>query len=263
MDGPAEQYTQALHKKFRYRATWAPGAPIRIGDIGVIEDGTFTLKSTLGSMGMPTPRVRRDPRADDEWQFESSKDVSWIAKAKGTVSATVPNVPKGKLGAAISFGKQGAVVLSLKDVTIQMLEDVVAIEDAMWDLLERDLWDQDWAIITETVQAKRGTVLISAGSNAKVELMAKGSATAGPVKLGDISMGFSLVSKQGMHTTFVAKDGLTPMYRAIRFKDDFWRGLKLTGLDAAAPPQKPGEPARRQIARPRTSPFEKISAIRD
>lgn len=46
------QYTNEMKKKFGYYATWNPGVPLKLGDIGTFSDNVFTRLSNLTDRGI-------------------------------------------------------------------------------------------------------------------------------------------------------------------------------------------------------------------
>ena len=42
-----EQYTQEMHSRFGYLATWLPNARIALGDVGVLKRDRFTVVTRI------------------------------------------------------------------------------------------------------------------------------------------------------------------------------------------------------------------------
>ena len=53
MVSPQKYYIQEISKKANLRANWLPDKQMNVGDIGKIEDGIFTLYTTLTHQGFP------------------------------------------------------------------------------------------------------------------------------------------------------------------------------------------------------------------
>jgi hypothetical protein len=247
-----------MAKQFGYLATWFPGTDLKLGLIGVMDGKTFVPKSSIRSLGVSF-RNTRDDSVDKLLQFKSSKSIDVQGKAKGTVSNIAPSIPEAKAGLAVAFGNETGVVFSAQGVKATRIDDVLSLERAIWDLWDRYLWDESWVIITELLSTQRCTILISEGGRSKVELEAKGAAGAGGLDIADLSAGFKLVSSRGMHTQIVGEAGLTPLFRAIRVKDSFWKGTRIEGARAPAPPTPPGVAPRRGVPRPSESMTEPVS----
>lgn len=241
-------YTSAMLKQFGYLATWLPGTQLALGLVGVLEGRTFVPKSSIKTLGVDfKPTI--DQTADKYLQFQSSKEIKVDVKLAGEVSTDVPTLPAAQAGIAVSFGSETGVVFNARGVSSTRIEDIFALESAIWDLWDRYLWDRDWVVITELVKAERTTVLISDSGYGKVELGAVGQAVVGPLNVGDLSGELAVVSSFGMHTQLVGDEGLTPLFRAVRIRRGLFKG-KVTGVRTAEAPTEPGVVPRRGEPRP-------------
>lgn len=257
MTGPEDVYTTTMLKRLGYVATWFPGTQITVGLIGIMQDHTFIPKSSIRTLGVRFTTTN-DPSSDETMQFKSSKQIKIEGKAKGSVSDIAPTIPKARAGVAVTFGKEVGVVFSATEITATRIADVLSLENAIWDLWDRYLWDESWVVVTELITAKKATILISEGGQAKVELQAKGAVQSGPVDVGNLSAGFNVVSSYGMHTQIVGESGMTPLFRAIRVRDGFWKGARVTAVRAPAPAPQPGEVPRRGVDRPKVKMTEAV-----
>ncbi|WP_216842905.1 hypothetical protein, partial [Methanogenium sp. MK-MG] len=70
----AEHYMNEMYEEFHYFATWLPGKPLQIGDIGELNHNEFTYISSLHEKGIDF-RVRRDP-SKGELKHRSGRGVS-------------------------------------------------------------------------------------------------------------------------------------------------------------------------------------------
>ncbi|WP_157979629.1 hypothetical protein [Kribbella monticola] len=248
-------YTSTMLKQTGYLATWLPGTGLKLGLIGELQGKTFVPKSSIKTLGVEFKKAK-DPAATKSMQFKSSDEIQVDTKLSGSVSTQVPSLPKAKAGAAVSFGRDAGVVFSARGVVGSRIEDIIALEDAIWDLWDRYLWDPDWVVIVELVTTERATVLVSQGGYAKVELEASADAAVGPVDLGDLSADMTVVSSHGMHTQLVGDEGLTPLFRAVRVKKGWFGGGKVVGIHDAAEAFAPGVVPRRGAERPEGSFIE-------
>jgi hypothetical protein len=75
-------------------------------------------------------------------------------------------------------------------------------------------WPKDWLIITELVEAKEATILISNAKDSQIELKANADISpSSELNIADAEFNFSVVSKRGLSTEIIAKEGVTPLYR--------------------------------------------------
>ena len=257
MAGPEDVYTSTMLKRLGYVATWFPGTQITVGLIGIMQEHTFIPKSSIRTLGVRFSTTK-DPSSDESMQFKSSKKIQIQGKVKGSVSDIAPTIPKARAGVAVTFGKEVGVVFSARDLAATRIADILSLENAIWDLWDRYLWDESWVVVTELITAKKATILVSEGGQAKVEMQAQGTVQSGPIDVGNLSAGFTLVSSYGMHTQIVGESGMTPLFRAIRVRDGFWKGARIEGLRTAAPPPQPGEIPRRGVDRPSVKMTEAV-----
>jgi hypothetical protein len=231
MGSAVDMYTKQMSEKFDYVAAWTPGTLIRLGDIGEMHRHEFIPKSSIKSFGLRFGVVK--DQSPETWEYSSSNQVAISVKAKGELSTEVPSVPKGKAGLAINFGSEGAVVVHAAGCRASRIANIIGLENQLWDLWNRYLWEERWVVVTEVVSAAKATILVSAAKGAKVELTARG---AGQLPLGTAALGgtFSLASKQGMQASFVNDAGLTPFFRAIQIKREFLKGPKVFVVRAPA-----------------------------
>ena len=70
---PQKFYLTQIFKNTKYRANWLPDKPLRIGDVGRIQDGVFTLYTTLEQQQIPF-RIRVN-KTDLKFDFLSNDSV--------------------------------------------------------------------------------------------------------------------------------------------------------------------------------------------
>lgn len=224
------QYTKELRQAFGYLATWLPGLPMHLGDVGVLQDGEFQRVTHLEPLGVAYER--RKDNARDDLRYESSGKVSVTVKGAGEAGGGVfEHVGDAEAGIAVKFEDEKAVVLSLEGVRSDTISDPAAIERAAREQ-HAEAWDADWLVVSEIVTATKATILISNERNSSIELKAKVD-VGRPVKLADAEAKLEVASSRGMHTQLIGASGLTPMFRAIqiRFGKSFWTGEPRTGFE--------------------------------
>jgi hypothetical protein len=220
-------------KELGYLASWLPGTSVSLGLVGVMEGKTFIPKSSIRGLGVKF-KTMTSPSTSSTMHFKSSKDIEVDVKVAGKLSLAAPSLPEAQAGVAVSFGEDTGVVFGASGITISRIKDILALEAAIWDLWDRFLWNPDWVVVTELVQAESTTILVSEGGYAKVELQAQGVGEVATVSLGELSADLTLASTTGMHTQLVSEQGLTPLFRAVRGKKVLF-GRKMTGVRDPTP----------------------------
>ena len=224
-----KEYLKEMHSKFQYRANWEPNKPLKIGDIGILEKGVFSHRSSLEDEKIPMD-VRVDEN-EGSLKYNSSGSVDIKSKLSG--EATIPNSALGELdaGFSISFSREKSIVFQVNGTKTYMITNVGAIEREVLQRFMANQWPKDWVIITELVEGKEGTIIISNSSSSSIDLKANGDiSAAGALNVASTDLGLSVVSKKNIGTEIIGKQGLTPLYRAAGIKKSIFG--KASGLES-------------------------------
>ena len=213
-------YTKEIFKNLNYRPTWLPGVPMKLGTVGVIENGAFRPITSLENLNIPYD-VILDAK-QDTLDYNSSTGVMITFKGAGETNEKFEAIGKASAGVLIEFSRRGAIVMQLKGVANHRIADQVSLNKELLRsvvLGNTDQWQRDWVVITEVVQAETGTIVISNTENSKLELQASGSVK--PVNLVDASANLSVAKESQVSTKIIAESGLTPLFRGVRVKRKF------------------------------------------
>ena len=232
-------YAEDVYKGLGYRPTWLPGTPINLGNIGVIEDGIFRPITDLAQLG-----IHFDVIVDtnqDAIDYSSTNGVSMSFKAGGETNGKFKAITRAEAGVLIEFSRKGAVVLQLRDVSFNRIADQHALSKAMLSSIaianESNQWQRNWVVITEVARASRATIVVSGSGKSRLELKASGSTV--PASLADVSAALSVAMESEISIKVIAKEGLTPLYRGLRVKRDFfWLYDEVIPASAEPPPAK-------------------------
>jgi hypothetical protein len=230
-------YARDVYESLKYRPTWLPGSPIALGTVGVIEEGLFRPITDLQKLAIPF-EVIVDSDAD-AIDFASKNGVSISFKAAGEANGRFQAIAKADAGVLIEFSREGAVVLQLRDVSLNRIADIPALRQALRKSIavgdESKQWKRNWVVITEVARAGRATIVISSSGKSKLELKASGSTA--PASLVDASAGLSVATESEISTKVIAASGLTPLYRGLRIQPGyFWLYDDLLPASAVPPP---------------------------
>ena len=208
-----KQYIKEMKKKFGgYNATWLPGVPLNVGDIGVFDkDGGFDKKANLKHLNINF-EILQD-HTGDELEYSSKGSVSIIPKLSGKPLPSC-GLEIGEAGVAIEFSKQNSVVFKAKNVTYPSIANQIQLEKDIAKLYHQGEWKKEWCVVTELAVAESATILISKSSNSKIELKANANLNAAQIDIADVSFNFSVKSEKDVSTKFIAQHGLTPLFKA-------------------------------------------------
>jgi hypothetical protein len=230
-------YTRSIYKQLRYRPTWLPGTPVELGTVGVLKDGIFRAVTDLHRLGL-TYTAKMDPASDGALDYTSEKGVSIAFKAAGQLNTQFKALGEAEAGALVEFSEEDAIVMQNRGVTLNRIEDQPALMADMLRLLavadDSKRWNRDWVVISEVAQVESATIVISVSGSSRIELKASGAVA--PTSLADASANLTVASESQVSTKIIAESGLTPLYRGLRVKRDFWWLYdEVLPADASAP----------------------------
>lgn len=216
MTSAQEQYTDELKKKFGYYATWNPGVPLQLGDIGTFVDNVFTRLSNLEDMG-----IQFDTRPDESktvLEHNSQGSVSVTTKLSGTLAPQGSVLTNLDAGIIVEFTKQYSTLFKANNTTSPSIKDTIKLGDQVVRLYHEGKWNKKWVIITELVKAESATVIISNSSNGKIELKANANINSPTLDIADASFQFSTQFSRGLETKIISEDDLTPLFKVMGMK---------------------------------------------
>lgn len=213
MSKPAKFYLKQMSEKTAYRATWDPGKPLRLGQIGKLDSfGVFSVYSNLEKEGIP---MEVEEGTFGDMDYTSSDSVTITTKLSGSVPAAGSVFSDADAGFSFDFKSDESIVFQAGEVKTSHITNLGAIEQQILDKYRANNWDKDWLIISALITAGSATIIISNSSNVKLDLKAKAGVAAGSLKLTDASLGLTVAREQGSTLKYISQNGLTPLYRVV------------------------------------------------
>jgi hypothetical protein len=212
----SKKYTRELKQQFGYLATWLPGTPISLGDIGVLRNNEFTKISNLSDLGI-TFEIEPD-LAKVDIEHSSKGAVSISTKASGTIAPQGSVLGEIDAGITVAFSKENAILFKANGTTSPNIKDQIKLGKEILKLYKEGKWDKDWAVITEKVDAESATIIISSSKNGKIELKAKGEIGTKNIDIADAELDFELTFSKDLSTKIIAEEALTPLFKASKVK---------------------------------------------
>ena len=214
MAKPAKFYLSHINKQTGYRATWDPGKPLKLGQIGKLDDyGVFNVYTSLEGEGIAV-QTAQDGTAGD-LDYTSSDSVTISTKLSGSAPVVGSGLSAAQAGFSFDFKSEKSVVFQASGITTSHITNLAAIEKAILEKYRAGNWDKNWLIITELVTAASATIIIVNSSTAKLDLKAQADISSGTLKLTDASLGLSVAREQGSTLKYISQSGLTPLYRVM------------------------------------------------
>ncbi len=210
------QYTNEMKKKFGYYATWNPGVPLKLGDIGTFNDNVFTRLSNLEERGIEF-EIRQDT-TKTPLEHNSEGSVSVTTKLSGTVAPQGSVLTNLDAGIIVEFSKENSTLFKANNTTSPSIADSIKLGEQILELYREGKWNKNWVIITELVEAENATVIISNNSNSKIELKANANIDAPTFDIADAEFKFSTQFSKGLETKIISAEGLTPLFKVMGMK---------------------------------------------
>lgn len=231
-------YTRELYKQFRYLATWLPGTPLALGDIGVLRQKEFTKIGNLSDHGI-TFDIESDPTPAD-LDYTSKSSVSIATKLSGSATPEGSSLSEIDAGISVNFSKENSILFQAKNTKTPTIKDQIHLGEEILRLYKNGKWNKDWVVITELVTSESASILISGSKESKIDLKVKGEIGNRQIDIADADLDFELSFSKDMSTKIVAQEGLTPLFKVSKIRSRFIlppvfteRGLK--AIDFASP----------------------------
>lgn len=217
----SKKYTRELYRQFKYLAAWLPGTPFALGDIGILKGREFTK---IGNLKDEKFKIDFDIEKDTtpaDINHSSKGAVTISIKAAGSASPSGSTLTQADAGVTVEFSKENAILFKAKGTLNNTIKNQIKLGDQILELYKEGKWDKDYVVITELVEAKSSTIMISSEKTGKIELKANGQAGNNAIDIADASLGFSTTFSKGLSTEIIAESGLTPLFKASKVKSRF------------------------------------------
>ena len=216
MPSAQRQYTDEMKKKFGYYATWNPGVPLDLGDIGTFKDNVFTRLSNLKEIGIEF-EIRPD-ETKTPLEHNSQGSVSVTTKLSGTAAPQGSVLTNLDAGIIVEFSKENSTMFKSNNTSTSTIKDGIKLGNQVLALYRAGKWNKNWAIVTELVEAENATIIISNTSNSKIELKANANIDAPTFDIADAEFKFSTQFSRGLETKIISAEGLTPLFKIMGLK---------------------------------------------
>ena len=232
MTSVKKQYIKEMKKRYGgYHATWAPGVPLQVGDIGTFDnDGGFSKIANLANLNIPFEICPDE--AGDQLDYSSQGSSSVTAKLSGAVAPNGSVLAEGDAGIIVEFSKTNSILFKAKDVTYPSINNQIQLEKDIIELYKNGKWKKEWCVITELAVAESATIIISNSANSRIELKANANLEAATINIADAAFNFSIQSARNLNTTIIAQGGVTPLFIAkkLNFKKGLFKPTTLAGF---------------------------------
>jgi hypothetical protein len=157
-------FAASIRKQLDRYPVWEPGAPLGLGDYGVLRDKTLHILGNIRSIGI---EFRKTTGNETTYQFASNGTHLTSAQASGSV--TPPGLGTGvNVSMELQFKEEhGIFIKALRSRVVQMAD----LRDVAIALRNSGRWEFSWKFVTEVRDVHPGTIIMgsSAGSTLRIE----------------------------------------------------------------------------------------------
>jgi len=204
-------YQKEMHENFGFFATWLPGDPIELGDVGVFEGGRFRRLSSLRELNIDVGVARGKSTQDTQY---TSREGTRITAGGGAEILAI-----GKAEITIEFSREGAFVFQGSALRQDRLDNVAAVGARVLEEYARGAWRKEWMFVEALHIAKAATIIVSEDSSSSITLAADVKAPIPTTALADPRLALSVKATRGRILHVIAGKGLRPLYSCLRVTD--------------------------------------------
>lgn len=220
-----DHYLNEIHTKYRYRPTWPPDKELRLGDVGVYDDGVFRRQATLDDFD-----IDFDTRTDEDpagYGYQSGRGITMQSKAEGESPEGFEAIGEAAAGLRIEFNQGDTIVFAASACRIQEIDNKLAVKRAITERAdENGEWQPEYAVITELVEAGSTTVLIADSAGGAVELQGTSSINLGGAGIASLEADIEAVYAENLLQKTVASENATPLFGTTKLNKDLWERLR-------------------------------------
>ncbi len=212
-----------MKKSAGYRPTWEPNKPLKIGDVGKLENNVFVKWDSLEKLGIPM-EVEKDVQEGALFDLSTENGIEVRTKAKGQVDPGIPSLGEMDAGFGVEFKKENAILFKVQGYLTHQISNLGEIAREVLKRYENDEWDKDLVIINELIEAKKATIMMSSEGGVSVGLKAKADVSAANLSIADADLDVGTDVGGKLAINIIGEEGITPLYRAVGIKKK-WLGL--------------------------------------
>lgn len=217
----ARMYTEGLYDRHKYLATWLPGAPVRLGDRGILAGRLWAREGTIPGE-LLAAGVRDGPTMPLlEWQ--NTTNFTFETKLAGHLAPTFTSLAEADSGLAYTFDRGGGVLFKANDITVHEIDDSFAIRHWMLTEHRAGRLPENTLVVTRVLRARVCMILVSESHGARVEM--RTSAKVGERSQDMVALhGDTVVTRAtGMYTSVVLSQNSTPLFGGLGYAAGFYK----------------------------------------
>jgi len=216
-----KNYIKEISSKFGYHPTWEPNTKLNVGDIGVLQDGVFHYIDNISSLGYD--EMESDTNHSETAVLEYSSSTCRERKIEGQadIAGAAATPIDANADFLISFDAEGSVYFKAQDIKTHKIKHQIILMAFILDQYKKDVWKDDWTIITELKEAASAIILYSNSKDANITLNAKANAGMAKIDLADSSAGVKVVNSKDLGIKIIADNPVTPLFKLMGIKKNW------------------------------------------
>lgn len=203
-------YCTEIKENLKYFAAWLPSSIFSVGDYGVIEHNCFTRLGNISdaeNLNISFTAGEKSPLANLTYTSTGVRTSSFDLSADLIAQDL-------KAGLKIEFSSENSCFLSLAQCSTQAISNIDFVSLEILNLRERKKWDDEWAVVTEVIEAGKSLIYISKGHGGEVSLALKGIDIQQFIK--EVNVEFKIVGVNNIGTHIEGEKGLTPIFKLFK-----------------------------------------------
>lgn len=223
-----EQYLDLFRDRFGIKTwipAWHPGADIRVGMAGRIDEGEFIYAYNVTDRGVKLPDPPPPDAHPDDYEWVTERSASLSVKAAGETDQAFKGVAKAEVGFKLDFTNESGMAVVLREITEQRAGDERAIAVEMVESWNGGPWPKmeiGDVVVTQTMVAGWGFAYGGSDSGGSVVIKTDASIGSGDSKIGDIKGKIGVAFQQKTGFKALSAGGLTIAYRCLELRQKGW-----------------------------------------
>ncbi len=202
--GLAGSYCKDTFKNIKYRATWLPNLPIKLGDFGRFDDNVFQKFGNIRDHGIQFTAELGVPTDNQEWQSAGANVSHFEIGMGGFINA----------GVQFTFGKKYDFYLLAANCQLSVMNSLAEVQATVKEMFRQKKF-KDMHFVTEVLTAESSNVVISLDKNAELAIEAKDN-TLSKLDLKVPNAAFDIKKNSKIGHTTIASQGLTPLFQTVK-----------------------------------------------
>jgi hypothetical protein len=230
MPSPVRTYQAEMHRNLGFYATWLPGDPIEIGDVGEMVDGRFRRRASLNDLRIVF--ALSDVGAAQNVQYTSREGTKVATDATSKVAGVA------RVEIAIDFSAEGAFLFHASGLRARRLQNLPDIARQVLAAYEKSHWEKNWLLVEALHAADCATIIVSQDSSAGLTLAAQMEAPLPGLSLADPNAGLEIVSSRGRLVHVIGEHDLHPLFTCFRVRRSIFGASTFAPARGAGPPSE-------------------------